>query len=180
MLQERSRKSFIAAGRSAVTRGGEAVEDAGVDALGIVVGLERERRQGRDQHGRLDPRRAVDGQVAGDLTGAQGESGQHRLAQVEPGEQDMEVGGEGVEVISGAGPAGGAGAPPVVGDDPVPGSQQGCLLFFPGVPVQRVAVHQHEGRTGPVIFVVDPDGGGILPSDSDKRHRGPHPFVLAG
>jgi hypothetical protein len=32
-------------------------------------------------------------QVAGHFTGAHGESGQHHLAQVEPAEQDMEIGG---------------------------------------------------------------------------------------
>src|SRR5271169_5119577 len=91
----------------------------------------------------------------------------------------MKVGGEGVEVISGAGPARSAGAAPVVGDHPVPGGEQGGLLLFPGVPVQRVPVDQHDGRTGPVILVVDPDSGGVLPPDSDKWHRGPHRLVLA-
>ena len=91
----------------------------------------------------------------------------------------MKIGGERAEVIAGAGPAGGAGAAPVVGDHPVPGGEQGCLLLFPRVPVQRVPVHQHDRRTGPVILVVDPDGGRILPPDSDKRHRDPHRSVFA-
>jgi hypothetical protein len=101
----------------------------------------------------------VNGQVAGHLTGAHGEPGQHYPAQVEPAEQDMKIGGQRAEVISDAGPARGAEAAPVVGDYPVPGGQQGGLLLFPRVPVLRVAVHQHDGRTRPVILVVDPDGG---------------------
>src|ERR1700731_3045585 len=92
----------------------------------------------------------------------------------------MKIGGQRVEVISGAGPARGAEAPPVVGDHPVPGGQQGGLLLFPRVPVQRVPVHQHDRSTGPVILVVDPDRGRILPPDSDKRHRDPRRSVLAG
>src|SRR6266853_1956051 len=94
--------------------------------------------------------------------------------EVEPAEQDVKIAGQRVEVIAGARPARGAEAPPVVGDHPVPGGQQGCLLLFPRVPVQRVAVYQHDRRTGPVILVVDPDSGGILPPDGDKRHRDPH------
>ena len=113
-------KSFIAAGRPA---GGdprrEAVEDAPVNAFGIVVRLEQERQQRRHQHCRLDPPWAMSGQVAGHLSGPHGEPGQYHPAQVEPAEQEMKVGGERVEVISGAGPAGGAEAPPVVGDHPV-------------------------------------------------------------
>jgi hypothetical protein len=153
-------KSFIAAGRP-VGRdaGGEAVEDAPVDAVRIVSGLEQERQQRRDQHGRLDLSWAVSGQVAGHVTGPHGEPGQHHPAQVEAAEQDIKVAGQRVEVVSGAGPARGAAAAPVVGDHPVPGGEQGCLLLFPRVPVLRVAVHHHDRRTGPVIFVVDPDGG---------------------
>src|SRR5271169_5900535 len=100
---------------------GEAVEHGPVNTVGAVIGLEQERQQRRHQYRRLDPPGAMNGQVPGDLTGAHGEPGQHHLAQVEPAEQDMKVGGERVEVVSGAGPAGGAEAAPVVGDDPVPG-----------------------------------------------------------
>ena len=73
-------KSFIAAGRSSGDTRREAVKDALVDAVRIVVRLEQERQQRRDQHGRLDPPGAVNGQVAGYLTGSQGESGQHHFA----------------------------------------------------------------------------------------------------
>jgi hypothetical protein len=69
----------------------------------------------------------MSGQVAGDLTGAHGEPGQHHSAQAEPAEQGMEIGGEGAEVISGAGPARGAGAAPVVADHPVPGGAASCF-----------------------------------------------------
>src|ERR1700729_1824248 len=61
----------------------------------------------------------------------------------------------------------------------MPGGQQGRLLLFPRVPVQPVAVHQHNRRTGPVILVVDPDSGAILPPDSDIGHRDPHRFACA-
>src|SRR5690349_4161247 len=38
---------------------------------------------------------------------------------------------------------------------------------------------QHDGRTGPVVLVVDPDSGRILPPNSDKWHRDPHRSVRA-
>jgi hypothetical protein len=136
-----------------------AVENAAVNAVRIVVRLEQERQHRGDQHGCLDRPWAVSCQVAGHFTGAHSESGQHRSAQVKSAEQDMKIGGERVEVITGARPARGTEASPVVGDHPVPGGEQGRLLLFPRVPVQRVAVDQHDGRTGPVILVVDPDGG---------------------
>jgi hypothetical protein len=121
----------------------------------------------------------VNCQVAGDLTGTHGEPGQHHRVQVEAAEQDMKIARERVEVIADAGPAGRAEAAPVVGDDPVPGRQQGRLLPLPRVPVQPVAVHQHNRGTGPVILVVDPDSGAILPPDSDIGHRDPHRFAFA-
>jgi hypothetical protein len=101
----------------------------------------------------------VDGQVAGDLASTHSGSGQHHLAQAELAKQGVKVGGQGVEVVSGAGPAGGAEAAAVVGDHPVAGGEQGGFLFFPRVPVQRVPVDQHDRGTGPVVFVVDPDSG---------------------
>jgi len=134
------------------------------------MGLEQERQHRRHQNGRRDPPWAMNGQVAGDLTGPHGESGQYHPAQVEPAEQDVKIAGQCVEVISDAWPARRAEAPPVITDHPVPGGQQGGLLLFSRVPVQRVAVHQYDGRTGPVILVVDPDSGRVLPPDSDKRH----------
>jgi hypothetical protein len=51
-------------------------------------------------------------------------------------------------------------------------------------------VDQHDGRTRPVILVVDPDVAGILPAYGDERHRGtprgrpkrlsPTPLLSAG
>src|ERR1035438_1889609 len=45
----------------------DAVEHCSRDALGVVVGLEDERRDDTDQHRLADPRRPVRPQVAGDL-----------------------------------------------------------------------------------------------------------------
>jgi len=82
---------------------------------------------------------------------------QDRLAQVQVLQQRAEVGGEGVVVIAGGGLAGLAEPAPVVGDNPVPGVQQGRDLPVPGAAAERVPVDQHDGLAGAVILVVDLD-----------------------
>jgi len=151
----------------------ELVEDAGVDPVGVVVGAWQERRQRRQQNRRPYPRRAVGPQVPGHLTGTGAEPDQHRPAQVERVEQGGEVGGERVVVVADAGPAGGAEAAPVVGDDPVPGGQQRGFLLLPGAPIEQVPVHQHHGRALPVVLVVDRNGSGVLPA-----HNQLHPVTV--
>ena len=71
-------------------------------------------------------------------------------------QQRMQVGGEGVVVIPAGRLAGLAEPAPVIGDDPVPGGQQGRDLLVPGPAAERVAVDQHDGLAGAVIFVVVP------------------------
>jgi hypothetical protein len=83
----------------------DAVKNAPVNTFGVVVGLEQEGQKRRHQHSCPDPPRAVSGQIAGYLTGAHGEPGQHHFAQLELAEHDVKIGGERVEVKSGAGSA---------------------------------------------------------------------------
>jgi hypothetical protein len=141
-----------------------------VDALGVVPGLEQERRDD-PEHGCLaDPARAVPAQVAGDLAGAHGEPAEYDAGQVQVLQQGVQVGGEGVVVIADRRLAGPVEPAPVIGDDPVPGLQQHAFLPFPGVPVQQVAVDQHHRTAAAVIFVVDLVIGAVLGSDGDVRH----------
>ena len=100
------------------------------------------------------------------------------MAQVQVGNQGVQVGGEGVVVIAGGRLAGLPEAAAVVGDDPVPGLQQDAFLLLPGVSVERVAVDQHDRLPGAVVFVVDLDVFAVLPADSDLSHC--LAFLLAG
>jgi hypothetical protein len=82
----------------------------------------------------------------------------------------VQVGGEGVVVIADGGLAGLPEAAAVVGDDPVPGLQKDAFLLFPGVPVERVAVDQHDRLPGAVVLVVDLDVFAVLPADGHLCH----------
>jgi AAA ATPase domain len=86
-------------------------------------------------------------------------------------QQGIEVGGEGVVVIPGCRLAGLAEPAPVVGDDPVPGRQQGRDLLVPGAAAERVAVDQHDRLAGAMILVVDLDGGVVFLADGDCGHE---------
>jgi hypothetical protein len=128
-----------------------------VDALGVVPGLEQERRDD-PEHGCLaDPARAVPAQVAGDLAGAHGEPAEYDAGQVQVLQQGVQVGGEGVVVIAGDRLAGLAEPAPVVGDDPVAGLEQRRDLPVPGTAAERVAVDQHHRLAGAMILVMDLD-----------------------
>jgi hypothetical protein len=146
------------------------VEHRLVHALGVVRRLEQERRDRAHQHRLSDPGRAVRAEVAGDLAGAHGEAHEDQVGQVQVGDQRVQVGGEGVVVVAGRGLAGLAEAAPVISDHPVAGLQQDAFLLLPGVPVQRVAVNQHDRLAGAVVFVVDLDVLGVLPADGDLSH----------
>jgi hypothetical protein len=139
----------------------EPVEDALVHALGVVAGLEKERRYRAEQHHVADQFRAVAPQVAGDLAGAHREPGQGHVAQVKHVHEPAKVGGERVVVIADGRLAGGAEAAAVIGDDPVAGVQQRRELLLPGVAVQRVAVDQHHRPSAAVVLVVDLDPAGV-------------------
>ena len=82
---------------------------------------------------------------------------QDGVAQVQVLQQGVQVGGEGVVVIAGGRLAGLAEPAPVVGDDPVPGLEQGRDLLVPGAAAERVAVDQHDRLAGAMILVVDLD-----------------------
>src|SRR5712691_4634834 len=58
----------------------------------------------------------------------------------------------------------------VVGDDPVPSLEEDAFLLFPRVPVERVAVNEHDRLPGAVVLVVDLDVVAVLPADGDLCH----------
>ena len=145
----------------------DVLEHLPVHALGVVVGLEQERRDHAQQGGLADPARPVRPQVPDHLTGTHREADQHDVGQPEVVQQGVEVGGERVVVVPGRRLAGLAEPAPVVGDDPVPGGEQCPLLTFPGVPVQRVPVDQDDRLTLAVVLVVDLDVGVVLRAYDD-------------
>ena len=141
-----------------------------VDALGVVDGLGERRRQGLDEHARLQTVGPVGADVPGELAGAQREADQRRVVQVELGQQPVEVGRERVEVIALGRAARGAEAAPVVGDDPVAGREQRVHLRLPGPAVQRPAGEEHDGGAAAVVLVVQLDRRGVLLPCDDDRH----------
>jgi len=151
----------------------EIVVDAPVSPVRVGGGPGQERRQRCQQRRGADPPLPVGCQVAGHFPGSGTAAGEHRAPQVQFFQQHVQVGGKRVVVIAGAGPAGGAAAAPVIGDDAVPGTEQGRLLLLPGAPVGQVAVDQDDGRARPVVLVMDPDVSGVLPADRDIRHHEP-------
>ena len=112
-------------------RGLDALEHLTVDALGIVVGLEQERRNRAEQHGLAHPRGAVLAEVTGDLPGAHREADEHDVLELEFLEQRVQVGGEGVVVEACRRPARVTEAASVVADDAVTGREQLRLLALP-------------------------------------------------
>ena len=82
-------------------------------------------------------------------------------------EQRAEVGREGVVVVADGRLAGAAEAATVVADHAVAAREQLALLALPRVPVQGIAVNQHDRITAPVILVVDLDRGSVLASNDE-------------
>src|SRR5229473_2576893 len=165
-------QEVLEVGRPVRDDGGlDAVEHGLVHPVGVVARLEQERRDGAHQRGLGHPGGPVGAQVAGDLAGAHREPGQHHPGQVQVLDQGVQVGGEGVVVIADRGLAGLAEAAAVVGDDPVPSLEEDAFLLFPRVPVERVAVNEHDRLPGAVVLVVDLDVVAVLPADGDLRHR---------
>jgi len=58
---------------------------------------------------------------------------------------------KGVVVVTDRGLAGLPEAAAVICDDPVPGREQDALLLLPRMPVERVAVDQHDRLPGSVV-----------------------------
>ena len=153
-------------------RFGESVEDLLRNAVRVVVRLQEERFQGSQERGPGHARRTIGAQVAGNFTGTHGEAHQHGVVEFQPGQEGVEVRGEGVVVVALGGLAGFAETAAVVGDDAVAGLQEGGCLLFPGGSVQRVAVDQDDRLAAPVVFVVELDIGAVLGSNGDECHLG--------
>ncbi|EKX67817.1 hypothetical protein STRIP9103_07447, partial [Streptomyces ipomoeae 91-03] len=140
------------------------------DAVRIVVGLEEAGLERGEERGLGHPAGTIGGEVAGDFAGTHREPDQDGVAEVESLHDGVQVGGEGVVVVT----ARRLGRLPetatVVGDDPVTGVQQSGALSLPRVPVQRKAVDEHDGLPGTVVLVVEIDVGGVLLANCDVRH----------
>src|SRR5207248_4533612 len=80
------------------------------------------------------------------------------------------IGGEGVVVVAYGRLARATKPAPVVADDAMAAREQLALLTLPRVPVQRVAVDQHQRPAAPVILVMDLDRSVVLGSNSDAGH----------
>src|SRR5262249_44877412 len=85
-------------------------------------------------------------------------------------EQLVEIGGEGVVVVARASLARTAEASAVVGNHAVPGGEERGRLLFPRCSAQRPPVDQDNGRSGPMVFVIEVDSRGILFAHSNRGH----------
>jgi hypothetical protein len=150
------------------------------DALGVVVGLEQERRNRPEQYRPTNARRAVLAEVAGHLAGAHREADEHDVVKAELLEQRVEVGGEGVVVVARGGPAGVAEAAPVVPDDAAAGAEKLGLLTLPRVGVERIAVDQDDRHAAAVVLVVNLDVAVVLAADTDVGHWALLPLLGEG
>src|SRR5260221_1396442 len=104
------------------------------------------------------------------LAGAHREADRVTLVKCKVVEQGVQVGGEGVVVVTRRGLTRQAEAAPVVVDRAVARRKQLALLALPGAPVQRIAVNQHDGAAAAVIFVVDLDVGAVLDTNFGTCH----------
>ena len=92
------------------------------------------------------------------------------VVQLERADERVQVCGEGVPVIAVGWLARGAGATPVVSDDPVAEREQGRDLLVPGPAAERVAVDEDHRRAAAVVLVVKVDGAGVFGADGDDGH----------
>jgi hypothetical protein len=149
------------------------VEDALLDALRVVVGLEQERCEALDQHGLADACGAERAEIPGHLACAHRVPDQHCVVEVELLHQRAEVGGEGVVVVAGRHLARCAEAAPVVGDHAKAGVEQRNRLSLPGGAAERESGDQHYRPAGTVVLVVQIDRSGILGADVEIRASRP-------
>src|SRR3954454_11675658 len=104
---------------------------------------------------------------ARDLAAAHGETGDHRVTQIELREQLVEVRGEGVVVVADRRLAGLAEAATVVRDDAEARLEQRRDLLLPRAAAEREAVDQDDRLSRADVLVMDGDGRGVLPADGD-------------
>src|SRR6476660_7361905 len=128
-------------------------EDLAVDALGVIVGLEQERRDGTEQCCFAYPLRPVGGEVARDLAGAHRETDENHIAEVEVLNQRVQICSEGVVVVADGRLTRAAEAAAVITDHSIAVCEQIALLAFPRVAIQRVTVDQHDRLSGAVVLV---------------------------
>src|SRR5215469_8582991 len=82
----------------------------------------------------------------------------------------MQVGCEGVVVVSACWLARLAEATPVIGDHPAAIIQENRYLLVPGPAAQRVAVDEHNWLPAPVVLVVQLDRTRVLLADLEVWH----------
>lgn len=126
------------------------------DALGVVVALDEERLERREERELGDALVPVVVDVAGELARAHGEPDEDHVAQVEGLEDGVEVGRERVVVVPAADLARRAEPATVVSDHAVAGLEELALLERPAVPVEGVAVDEDDRLPGALVLVVEP------------------------
>ena len=124
-------------------------------AVGVVVGLEHERRHRGDEHDLGDPRGAVAADVPGHLAAAGREADEGDVPEVEVLDQLGQVVGVGVHLVAVPGLARAAVPAAIVGDDAEAVRREEQHLRVPAVGVQRPAVAEDDGWTVAPVLVED-------------------------
>ena len=145
-------------------------EHARINTFRIVGCLDQVGSKCADEHGFVEPLGAVFADVSGDLTGTHRMTDERYIRKFQRVQQHIEIGGEGIVVVTGTWLAGPAKATTVVGDHAMARRQKSSGLLFPGIAVERPAMNEHDRQTGAVILVIEFDRGGVFPSDIYKAH----------
>jgi hypothetical protein len=149
----------------------DGVDRRPVDPVRVLVGLDERRREALDEDATLQPVGPVGADVASQLPGTEREADQDGVAQIELGQQLVEVAGERVEVVALGRPARLTESAPVVGDHAMAGLQQRVHLGLPGPAVKRPAAQQHDRSAAAVVLVVQLDRRRVLLTDGDCAHQ---------
>src|SRR5258708_21701906 len=133
------------------------LEEASVHALGIVSGLQEERRNIGEYDRRAHALHSVFPQVARHFAATHREADERAVMQVQFADKFVQVLGERVVVIAGGWLAGLAESPAVVGDHAVACFQKNGHLLFPGGAAEWISVNQNNGLAGAVVLIIKVD-----------------------
>jgi hypothetical protein len=100
--------------------------------------------------------------VARHFPAAHRKADQGEIAQLEVGNELVQVLREGVVIVPGCWLAGFAESSAVIGDDALTGLQKDRNLLPPGGPAQWVAMDQNYRVSGPVVLVMELDVTGVF------------------
>src|SRR5262249_47880802 len=101
---------------------------------------------------------------------AHGETNQREIAQLELGDELLQVLGEGVVIVAGGWLAGPAESAAIIGDDAVAGGQKRRHLLLPGSATEGTSVDEDNRDARAVVLIIEIDISGVFLSDRGVWH----------